>query len=125
MLGETLKAQSDYLPPNTVDYGRLFILSLGTGSSKNEMKYDAKMAAKWGVLDWIYTSGSSPLIDSFTQAAQDMVDIHVNTTFEAIHCQQNYLRIQVRRLLYHIPMISSYLLLNKFFLYVACLLSMA
>ncbi|PKI57165.1 hypothetical protein CRG98_022455 [Punica granatum] len=76
-----------------LDYAQFLVLSLGTGSSKAEKKYSAEKAAKWGVLGWLTTGGSTPLVDVFTQASADMVDIHVSTVFQALH-SNNYLRIQ-------------------------------
>lgn len=93
--GETLKVNPNNLPGKAVDYGRYLVISLGTGTSKKEMKYTANMAAKWGVLGWLYCEGNSPLVDSFTQASGDMVDIHLSVLFQTVHSQHNYLRIQV------------------------------
>lgn len=93
--GETFKVKPDCLPPKAVDYGRYLVISLGTGTSKKEMKYTAKMAAKWGIFGWLYCEGSCPLVDSFTQASGDMVDIHMSVLFQTVQSQHNYLRIQV------------------------------
>jgi hypothetical protein len=68
---------------------------LGTGTPKNEQKFDAKIAAKWGLLDWLTHGGSTPLIYIFSQSSADMVDFHLATVTEALNCQENYLRIQV------------------------------
>ncbi|KAK1267572.1 hypothetical protein QJS04_geneDACA000297 [Acorus gramineus] len=76
------------------DCGKFLVISLGTGSAKGEDKYDADMAAKWGLLGWIYNHGSTPLIDSFSQSSADMVDIHASLLFQALHCEKHYLRIQ-------------------------------
>ncbi|XXG86599.1 hypothetical protein AAC387_Pa11g1461 [Persea americana] len=92
--GETFKVKPDYLPPKAVDYGRYLVISLGTGTSKKEMKYSAKMAAKWGIFSWLYCEGSCPLVDSFSQASGDMVDIHMSVLFQTVQSQHNYLRIQ-------------------------------
>ncbi|KAI3440338.1 Patatin, partial [Psidium guajava] len=75
------------------DYTRFLVLSLGTGSSKSEKKYSAKKASKWGVLGWLTNGGSTPLVDVYTQASADMVDIHLSTVFQSLKCE-NYLRIQ-------------------------------
>lgn len=77
------------------DIRRMLVLSLGTGFAKHEEKYDATKASKWGVLSWIYNSGSTPIIDFFSDASSDMVDYHVSTLFQSSNVQQNYLRIQV------------------------------
>ncbi|KAE9458525.1 hypothetical protein C3L33_09578, partial [Rhododendron williamsianum] len=59
-----------------MDYGRFLVISIGTGTAKVEMKYNATSAAKWGVLCWLMHGGSSPIVDVFTQASADMVDFH-------------------------------------------------
>ena len=78
-----------------MDYGRFLVISIGTGSPKSEQKYNAKMAAKWGVLGWLLHGGSTPLVDVFMQASADMVDFHISVVFQALHSEDNYLRIQV------------------------------
>ncbi|EEF38753.1 patatin-like protein 5 isoform X2 [Ricinus communis] len=82
------------LPAQTLHYGKYVVLSLGTGTSKVEKKYSAKMAAKWGILGWLYRDGHSPLVDAFTYASGDMVDLHMSLIFRSIRCEHNYLRIQ-------------------------------
>ncbi|XP_050206791.1 patatin-like protein 2 [Mercurialis annua] len=82
------------LPEQTLDYEKYMVLSLGTGTSKIEKKYNAKMAAKWGILGWLYKEGKSPLVDAFTCASSDMVDLHMSLIFRSIRCDRNYLRIQ-------------------------------
>ncbi|KAL9396604.1 hypothetical protein Peur_010857 [Populus x canadensis] len=84
----------DFFPMKPTDYGRYLVLSLGTGTAKTEEKYDAKKAAKWGVLGWLTSDNSTPLVDVFTQASSDMVDLHLGTVFQALRSEKNYLRIQ-------------------------------
>ena len=84
---------------NPTEYGRFLVLSLGTGTAKSEEKYDAEEAAKWGLLGWLTSDHSTPLVDVFTQASADMVDFHISTVFQALNSEENYLRIQV--LIYH------------------------
>lgn len=79
-----------------MDYGSFLVISLGTGTQKNEQKYSAKAARKWGVLGWLVNKGNSPLVDVFSQASGDMVDIHISLFFETLRSSSNYLRIQVR-----------------------------
>ncbi|KAI3785050.1 hypothetical protein L1987_44160 [Smallanthus sonchifolius] len=77
------------------DYNRYLVISLGTGSAKDEPRYDAKTAVKWGVFGWLVNSDfTSPLISSFTEANADMIDFLVNSFFEALSSVDNYLRIQ-------------------------------
>ncbi|KAI3898002.1 hypothetical protein MKX03_027537 [Papaver bracteatum] len=91
---DLLMKREDLAPVKAADYKKYLILSLGTGNAKNEQKYSASVVSKWGVLGWLYDGGSVPLIDVFTQASEDMVDIHVSTLFKAFQSQKNYLRIE-------------------------------
>ncbi|KAG6605268.1 Patatin-like protein 2, partial [Cucurbita argyrosperma subsp. sororia] len=78
------------------DARRMLVLSLGTGLPKREEKYNATQASEWGALSWIFqlNSGSTPIIEFFTDASSDMVDFHVSTLFQSLKVDQNYLRIQ-------------------------------
>lgn len=78
-----------------MDYGRFLVISIGAGSAKREEKYNAEMASKWGVFGWLLQGSSTPLVDIFTQASADMVDYHLSVVFQALHSEDNYLRIQV------------------------------
>ena len=78
-----------------MEYGRLLVISLGTGSAKKEHKYNAKKAAKWGLAEWLYNGGNTPLVECFGQASADMVDFHICLAFQACESEQNYLRIDV------------------------------
>lgn len=75
----------------------MLVLSLGAGFAKLEEKYNAKDAAEWGSLSWLYNSGATPLLDFYADASSDMVDIHVSTIFKSFSNEQNYLRIQVMK----------------------------
>ncbi|URE20742.1 Patatin group A-3 [Musa troglodytarum] len=66
----------------------------GTGSNKQEGKFSAQGSAKWGLLEWLYNKGSTPIIDIFFQASADMVDIHAPVLFRALHSEEHYLRVQ-------------------------------
>ncbi|KAK3004118.1 hypothetical protein RJ639_020109 [Escallonia herrerae] len=91
---QIINQNSDLFPIKPMDYGRFLVISIGTGTSKATKKYDARMAAKWGVLGWLLHGGSSPLVDVFTKASSDMVDFHISVVFQALHSEANYLRIQ-------------------------------
>ncbi|KAJ1439491.1 Patatin-like phospholipase domain [Sesbania bispinosa] len=91
---EIINRNPDFLTIEPIEYGRFLIISLGTGTAKNEQKFNAKMAAKWGLLDWLTQNGSTPLIDVFTQSSADMVDFHIATVTQALKSEKNYLRIQ-------------------------------
>ncbi|KAL3013109.1 hypothetical protein AAZX31_06G035900 [Glycine max] len=91
---QIINENPDFFSIKPMEYGRFLIISLGTGTPKNEQKFNAQMAAKWGLLDWLTNSGSTPLIDVFTQSSADMVDFHLATVTQALHSENNYLRIQ-------------------------------
>ncbi|XP_068307372.1 patatin-like protein 2 [Pyrus communis] len=94
VVNEIEKENSDIIPVKRVDYGRFLVISLGTGSSKAEREYHASAAAKWGLLNWLTSGGSTPIIDVFSQASADMVDLHLSGVFQAFNSEENYLRIQ-------------------------------
>ncbi|XP_004288059.1 PREDICTED: patatin-like protein 1 [Fragaria vesca subsp. vesca] len=77
-----------------MDANRLLVLSLGTGTAKFERKYSAIAASKWGLINWMFHNGNTPMIDIFSDASSDMVDIHVSTLFQSLNAKDNYLRIQ-------------------------------
>jgi hypothetical protein len=85
-----------------MDATRLLVLSLGTGSAKSEGKYSAAEVSKWGLINWMFNNGSTPLIDMFSDASSDMDDIHVSTLFQSLNCKNNYIRIQVHNSVIHI-----------------------
>ncbi|CAH2076316.1 unnamed protein product [Thlaspi arvense] len=76
-----------------LDYTRFVVISLGTGSIRNQEKYDAKMASKWGLLSWVYSNGSTPILDCYNEAIHDMVDYQSSVVFQALRSEKNYLRI--------------------------------
>lgn len=95
MTKELHKKNPDYFPYKPMDYRKILLISLGTGSAKVEGKFSAKRASKWGVLGWLLSSGSNPLFDVFMQSSADMVDIHLSVVFQALQSKSNYLRIEV------------------------------
>ncbi|KAG6626616.1 hypothetical protein CIPAW_15G062900 [Carya illinoinensis] len=50
---QIFNANPDFFPIKSTDYGCFPVISIGTGSGKIEKRYNAKMAAKWGVLNWL------------------------------------------------------------------------
>ncbi|KAM5558755.1 hypothetical protein ABKV19_020442 [Rosa sericea] len=92
---EIKKGNSDFSPVEAADQGNRFLLiSLGTGSSAKS-KYDARVAAKWGIMAWLMQANfQCPLLDVLTEASSDMVDCHLSTLFQALWSDDNYLRIQ-------------------------------
>ncbi|GLT47008.1 hypothetical protein SLA2020_207310 [Shorea laevis] len=91
---EITKGNRDFFSIKANDYSRFLVISLGTGTAKSEGKYSALNAAKWGLLGWLTSDHSTPLVDVFTQASSDMVDFHLATVFQALHSEESYLRIQ-------------------------------
>lgn len=79
---------------------KMLVLSLGTGTAKYEEKYTAAKSSKWGLLNWMYNDGATPLLDVYLDASSDMVDFHVCTLFQTLDRKNTYLRIQV---LEHVP----------------------
>ncbi|KAL0350645.1 UNVERIFIED_CONTAM: Patatin-like protein 1 [Sesamum radiatum] len=90
---EVSNKNPDLFPIKPMDFGRFLVISLGTGARKNEETYDARRAAHWGVVRWLYVN-QSPLLKAYNQANAEMVDFHNAVVFEALHSQHNYLRIQ-------------------------------
>nr|CAB3483261.1 unnamed protein product [Digitaria exilis] len=87
---QILLGNQDFFPIKPADYARFMVLSLGTGSAKIEEKFDAQM----GHTGLALQKGATPIIDSFSQASSDLVDIHASVLFQALHCEKSYLRIQ-------------------------------
>jgi hypothetical protein len=69
----------------------MLVLSLGTGAAKHEGKYTAAKASTWGLLNWLYDFGATPLLDLYGDASSDMVDFHVSTLFQALDRSQEQL----------------------------------
>lgn len=84
----------DFFRTKPIDYPRLLTISIGTGAARIDEKFDIKRAAKWGMLDWLLYGGTTPLLEIFSQASADMVDIHTSLIFQALQSENNYLRIQ-------------------------------
>ncbi|XP_030472236.1 patatin-like protein 2 [Syzygium oleosum] len=91
---ESLSQNELFKDINLRDTDQILVLSLGTGAAKHEEKYSATKASKWGLIPWIFHNGFTPLVDVFTEASSDMVDIHMSTLFQCLSSEQNYLRIQ-------------------------------
>ncbi|KAK4478167.1 hypothetical protein RD792_017449, partial [Penstemon davidsonii] len=97
-IAEATKKMFDKKEMVAIDYPRLLTISIGTGTGSatinGQKKYDTKLAAKWGILDWLTYKGTTPLLEIFTQASADMVDFHNSLIFQSLYCEDNYLRIQ-------------------------------
>jgi hypothetical protein len=78
----------------TTEYRNYLVVSIGTGSPRQAKLYTALECGKWGLVKWIYNGGFTPIIDIFSHASSDMVDIHAEVLFESLMwCKKNYLRI--------------------------------
>ncbi|KAI3877971.1 hypothetical protein MKX03_027149 [Papaver bracteatum] len=71
------------------DCTQYLVLSLGTGTCPNVNKYDAEKVSSWGMVQWI-----TPIMEVYSEASTDMVDIETAIHFRAVQSQENYLRIQ-------------------------------
>ncbi|XP_056169574.1 uncharacterized protein LOC115685894 [Syzygium oleosum] len=91
---ESLLQNEEFKNINLRETDQILVLSLGTGVAKYEEKYSATEASRWGLINWIFHNGFTPLVDIFSDASSDMVDIHLSTLFQFLHCKYNYLRIQ-------------------------------
>lgn len=93
---QMMKKNPEFYPTDvSKNYDRFLVISLGTGTAKNDHKYSAQKAAKWGILGWLYDGGHTPLVEAFNHASADMVDVQNSIVFQALHSENNYLRIQV------------------------------
>ncbi|KAJ0800482.1 putative Acyl transferase/acyl hydrolase/lysophospholipase [Helianthus annuus] len=93
---QLIRKNRDFHLPQSLEYRRYLVISIGTGECKIDGKYTASEASKWGFFGWCFNpNGSSPLLDIFTQASTDMVDFHLSVVFKALNVETNYLRIQV------------------------------
>ncbi|XP_073129585.1 patatin-like protein 1 isoform X2 [Henckelia pumila] len=91
---QVFRNDPNFFPIKPLDYGRLLVISLSTGSAKQEQKYTAEMAAKWGLFGWLLQGNSTPILDVFNQSSKDMVDYFLSVVFQALHSADSYLRIQ-------------------------------
>ncbi|KAF8394708.1 hypothetical protein HHK36_020925 [Tetracentron sinense] len=77
------------------DDSRYLVLSLGTGSSKQDGYEVKKDQCHWGLYDWFVSDKEKqPLLDVFFTAMDDMVEIYMSMIFQDGDRRSNYLRIQ-------------------------------
>ncbi|XP_057500789.1 patatin-like protein 2 [Actinidia eriantha] len=91
---ELLMGKFKFVDIKPMESRNMLVLSLGTGVPKQEPKYNAAAASKWGLLNWVFHNGATPILDVYGDASSDMVDIHVSTLFRSLQNEKNYLRIQ-------------------------------
>ncbi|KAF7845036.1 patatin-like protein 2 [Senna tora] len=68
---------------------KFIVISIGTGRAESE-GYSANKT--WTYSDWILTNS---LLNCMDAGSTSMADYYLSTTFQALHSQNNYLRIQV------------------------------
>ena len=85
----------DFSKMKVMEYCQFLVISIGTGSARKEKKFSAEMVNKWNPLGWVLNGSMPPIVEMFAEASQDMVDYHISVTFQALHSEANYLRIQV------------------------------
>ncbi|GMI98016.1 phospholipase A IVA [Hibiscus trionum] len=93
VMKQLMKANPEFSPIDPLDYTRFLVISLGAGSNRREKKYDAKTSSKWGLISWLFEDNNSPILDFYGSASKDMVDYHNCVVFQALHSEDNYLRI--------------------------------
>ncbi|KAK9109752.1 hypothetical protein Sjap_017812 [Stephania japonica] len=93
---EIQKRNPDFRNIEPMDCTRFMIISLGTGVEKQKEGYSAAEISSWGSMQWIFNqqTGKTPLIDIYSNASSDMVDIYASVLFHAKGVGSNYLRIQ-------------------------------
>ncbi|XP_071737091.1 patatin-like protein 2, partial [Rutidosis leptorrhynchoides] len=92
---QLIRKNPDFQLPQSLEYRRYLVISVGTGECKIDGKYTANKASKWGLFGWWFNAnGSTPLLDIFTQASTDMVDFHLSVVFKSLNVEKHYLRIQ-------------------------------
>ncbi|KAK3222376.1 hypothetical protein Dsin_009401 [Dipteronia sinensis] len=93
VMKQITKENPDFTSIEPLNYRRLLVISIGTGSKKIGEKYNVEMASKWGVISWLYWNNTTPLIDCYQESISDMVNYHISVVFQALHSEKNYLRI--------------------------------
>ncbi|XP_021714281.1 patatin-like protein 3 isoform X2 [Chenopodium quinoa] len=90
---QVVRENPNFFPIKPTDRERLLVISLGTGSDKLDRKYNAQIAAKWGIISWLFDNGSTPILDAYNQSKADMIDFHNTVAFEAYGSVDNYLSV--------------------------------
>lgn len=84
------EARNHFTKPGTdnkcVTAKDMVILSIGTGSSKQEYKYED--AKDWGVAGWV-----KPIIDIMMSGVSETVSYQVDEIYDAVDAEDQYLRI--------------------------------
>ncbi|XP_073129532.1 patatin-like protein 3 [Henckelia pumila] len=91
---QVFRKDPNFAPIRPMDCRRMLVISLSTGSAKQEEKYTAEMAASWGRFGWLVHGNSTPILEVFSQASKDMVDYFLSIVFQSLNSEENYLRIE-------------------------------
>ncbi|KAJ0014446.1 hypothetical protein Pint_20421 [Pistacia integerrima] len=71
---------------NGMDFSKLLVLSLGTGSSKRDEKLEVGNGKSWGLFSWFMgPNNTTPLFDVVLTAMDDMVDIYMSVFFPGFY----------------------------------------
>ncbi|GJY24169.1 patatin-like protein 2 [Tanacetum coccineum] len=89
---EVIMEISKGITTETKKYGQFLVLSLGTGSPIFQEKYDASKSSRWGILGWLMSGGSTPLLDVWSNS--DMTEYFISAVLQALYSEEYYLRIQ-------------------------------
>ncbi|KAK9109748.1 hypothetical protein Sjap_017808 [Stephania japonica] len=93
---EIEKRNPDYHDIKPMDCTRFLVLSLGTGAPQQKQGFTVGEASSWGPTQWIINPNTkqAPLLDIYSNASSDMVDVYASVLFKASKVASNYLRIQ-------------------------------
>ncbi|KAI0495275.1 hypothetical protein KFK09_025425 [Dendrobium nobile] len=87
--------RENYFETEPAEYKNFRVLSLGTGLAKQHKYHSAKEVAKWGMLRWLCNCFvDMPIINIYSEASTDMVDIMLSVLFKSLEKEGKYLRIQ-------------------------------
>lgn len=95
LMRESSRSDSPSVLEN-IDPSKFLILSVGTGSSQMNNKLEVQDPTEWGLVKWfIGPAETTPLMDVFTSAMNDMVEFYMSVFYGNSGFKENYLRIQV------------------------------
>lgn len=107
-----LEFHADSNNPQEFKFQECLVLSLGTGYATQ--KYDAQECAEWGIQDWLYKDGHSPLLDIFSRESTMSVDWNTWFLFRDHHecldkyCLDKYLRINLEEVRHTYILVSMW-----------------
>ena len=75
---------------------KFLVISMGTGSERRRLEYNAIDAKKWGAIGWTKQGKYTPIVEIVSESGKDMVQYHTTVLFQARNANDNYLRVDVR-----------------------------